>query len=1247
MQSRSLESPLRFFREKVHLRKALLHAFSFVVAASAAVSANAQQSQYSAGGVQGFGNAKAYRESAASKAPLAKFACKQQLCVGIRTDGTLIQWGGTQSAFNSELPIGTTRAIAVAVGYYHALYQKPDGTLGAWGQNFYGQATVPATLGKVISFDGGASHSVAVKENGTVVAWGVTATQTSVPAGLSGVVQVAAGQSHNVALKSDGTVVCWGNNTNGQIDVPSGLSDVIQVDAAENTSAALKSDGTVVVWGNTTNGHNNIPAGLSGVVKIAIGPRNVVALKSDGKIEVWGSNTYQANNVPAGLSNVADIEVGAYSTQALKADGTQVAWGNFDYYPPNFDPLIDISGNAGNSNPRFWVGLTASGKPVVYGSATTSVNNVPASITGAKKIVAGTDFVAVIKQDGTIGAWGSSTTTVPSRSNVIDIAAGSRNAIALQSDGTVTVWGSNTYGQVTVPTEAASGVVQVAAGEGHCVVLKSDGTVFCWGLNDQGQSTVPAGLTGVVKIAASDRHTLAVKSDGTVVTWGSNSYSENTIPTGLNDAVNAASGTGHYLVLRSDGTVAKWGNAFGGANYTLNGVGGIVKIAASDASWCLPNVYLSLSAAKLTSLKSMTATLTLPIAPGSGGADVTIATDSVGTSAPGTVHVDAGAHTATFPIYGESVVADKVVFISATYQGNTIWAAVTVTPRADTPSAVEISPNTVVGGSTAAVNGKVVLGATATEDITVSLTSNDPLVSVPASVQVPMGSTEATFPISHNPTATPKTVTITGSFGQTASGTLNLTSGMVSGLTLTVPSVKGGTTVTGRISMNSAFNSNITVALSSDSGAASVPATVEIPAGSTYADFTITTHPQASNAVAKITATYAESTVSEDLTIQAPRLVSISVPESIYGLQIRTGTVTLDGAAPDNYTVSLASNSGALTVTPVTFSTGSKNGSFSMTTGDPTSATNVTLTASLSGETRTAAITVTPNTIKSLTLSVASIQAGTATPLTATIRLASPPDFPTFATLTASDIEGSLSVPATVSISTSGVATFNVSHKMVGDFGAGLITAKRLGKTVATSVTLNPNAFTLTINRATVYGGSTAEISGKVKLKWAVAEDTYLKLSSDQSSAASVPATVLIPAGQKIGVFTVTHEDVATSKTVNVTASRGLATSTAPLTVTPILVVSHTVTPTSVENGATEVLATVTLQAAPREDMVVELTSKVPTIVSVPATVTVRAGELTATYQPTVLTAVKTKSVPLKATHHGVTKTCSLTVSPP
>jgi hypothetical protein len=89
-----------------------------------------------------------------------------------------------------------------------------------------------------------------------------------------------AGVAHSLALKNDGTVVAWGcpGGAYGQCDVPVDLSGVVGIAASNWHSLALKSDGTVVAWGcGTASGFSSdfgqcsVPAGLTGVTAIAAG----------------------------------------------------------------------------------------------------------------------------------------------------------------------------------------------------------------------------------------------------------------------------------------------------------------------------------------------------------------------------------------------------------------------------------------------------------------------------------------------------------------------------------------------------------------------------------------------------------------------------------------------------------------------------------------------------------------------------------------------------------------------------------------------------------------------------------------------------------------------------------------------------------------------------------------------------------------------------------------------------------------
>jgi len=239
--------------------------------------------------------------------------------------------------------------IAVSAGGSFSLALKSDGTVVAWG-NSGPQLNVPAGLSGVIAISAGYNHGLALKSDGTVVAWGDNYYgQLNVPAGLSGVTAIAAASYHNLALKNDGTVVGWGNNDYGQLDIPAGLTNVVAIAASGLHNLALKSDGNIVPWGTNGYGQSNIPAALSGVtVAIADGYLHSLALKSDGTVVAWGTNSNGALNVPAGLSGVTAISAtDSMSNLALKSDGTIVGWG-FNCcgqlnIPPGLSDVLAIS----------------------------------------------------------------------------------------------------------------------------------------------------------------------------------------------------------------------------------------------------------------------------------------------------------------------------------------------------------------------------------------------------------------------------------------------------------------------------------------------------------------------------------------------------------------------------------------------------------------------------------------------------------------------------------------------------------------------------------------------------------------------------------------------------------------------------------------------------------------------------------------------------------------------------------------
>jgi alpha-tubulin suppressor-like RCC1 family protein len=184
---------------------------------------------------------------------------------------------------------GLTKVIAIAGARDHSLALEANGTVWAWGDNEFGNlgtgnttnSLVPVqvhTLANVVAIAGGRDHSLAIESNGTVWSWGwnqygqvgngtkgnnvLSPVQVS---GLTGVTMVSAGADHSMALKSDGTVWAWGQNNDGQLGdgtktnraTPvkvSGLANVTDIGNGRLHSLAIEGNGSAWAWGLNTDG---------------------------------------------------------------------------------------------------------------------------------------------------------------------------------------------------------------------------------------------------------------------------------------------------------------------------------------------------------------------------------------------------------------------------------------------------------------------------------------------------------------------------------------------------------------------------------------------------------------------------------------------------------------------------------------------------------------------------------------------------------------------------------------------------------------------------------------------------------------------------------------------------------------------------------------------------------------------------------------------------------------------------------
>jgi alpha-tubulin suppressor-like RCC1 family protein len=153
---------------------------------------------------------------------------------------------------STPLQVGTaTNWRQVGAGRNHSLAIKTDGTLWAWGWNRYGQ------IGDNSSGTGAVPNSntrSTPRQVGTATNWKDVATSIG---------------HHSAAIKTDGTLWCWGYNSHGQIGDNTAATSIArstprqeftsstnwkQVSAGYDHTLAIKGDSTLWVWGRNNLG---------------------------------------------------------------------------------------------------------------------------------------------------------------------------------------------------------------------------------------------------------------------------------------------------------------------------------------------------------------------------------------------------------------------------------------------------------------------------------------------------------------------------------------------------------------------------------------------------------------------------------------------------------------------------------------------------------------------------------------------------------------------------------------------------------------------------------------------------------------------------------------------------------------------------------------------------------------------------------------------------------------------------------
>ncbi len=178
---------------------------------------------------------------------------------------------------------------------------------------------------------------------------------------------------------------------------------------------------------------------------------------------------------------------------------------------------------------------------------------------------------------------------------------------------------------------------------------------------------------------------------------------------------------------------------------------------------------LTLSVSSIVGSNKLTGTVTLTNVAPSGGILVELKTTNASLAYPGlVVLVPAGSRTATFNVATFVTATTATATISAVHSATTKSVALSVqkSTSANYVVVLGLASQQVAGGTS--TTGTVALNTNATKNTSVSLTSSSTAAaSVPSSVTVSKGSSQATFTVNSLNVAAPADVTITASAGGT------------------------------------------------------------------------------------------------------------------------------------------------------------------------------------------------------------------------------------------------------------------------------------------------------------------------------------------------------------------------------------------------------------------------------------------------------------------------------------------------
>lgn len=332
----------------------------------------------------------------------------------------------------------------------------------------------------------GSSHTATIASNGTIWAWGSnyygeigdgTNSNKNVPTAsgsTSGWQSIVAGGMVTFAIKTDGTLWAAGMNTAGQLG-----------DGTMVNRNILTRIGTDTNW-KTISTHKSTDF------------THTLAIKNNGTLWAWGENaegqlgngTYTNIMLPTMIgsdNNWQSVSTGYKCTAAIKTNGTLWTWGYNSY------GILGDGSTASNRNTPVQIGNDTDWRMVSLGSSFMLAIKNNGTLWASGYNVVGQLGDGTYTNRNTILQIGTDT-------NWVSVSAGGSHSLALKGDGTLWAWGNKIYGQlgmgapgehanIITPTQVGTDTDWkiVSAGARHSLAQKIDGSLWAWGANEYGQ----------------------------------------------------------------------------------------------------------------------------------------------------------------------------------------------------------------------------------------------------------------------------------------------------------------------------------------------------------------------------------------------------------------------------------------------------------------------------------------------------------------------------------------------------------------------------------------------------------------------------------------------------------------------------------------------------------------------------------------------------------------------------------------